>query len=67
MINFRIVLFLLTLFVRTSCDTRGALVVTLAGTRKLSDYFEWTCRTIGESQLLFCTQVNSHHNAFFAS
>lgn len=28
----------------------GALVVTLAGTSKLSEYFSWTCRTIGNSE-----------------
>ena len=28
---------------------RWALVVTLAGTRKLNEYFEWSCRSIGSS------------------
>ena len=27
----------------------GAVVVTLAGTKKLSEYFEWSCRSIGSS------------------
>lgn len=28
---------------------RAALIVTLAGTHKLSEYFEWSCRSIGAS------------------
>jgi len=34
-------------------DLRGAIVVTLAGTHKLSEYFEWSCRSISASSLLF--------------
>jgi hypothetical protein len=33
--------------------TRVALVVTLAGDHKLAEYFEWSCRTIGASRVLF--------------
>src|SRR5690554_6368551 len=32
---------------------RAALVVTLAGDHKLTEYFEWSCRTIGASSSLF--------------
>lgn len=32
------------------CADRWALVVTIAGTKKLSDYFEWGCRSIGASK-----------------
>jgi hypothetical protein len=31
---------------------RWALIVTLAGTKKLNEYFEWSCRSIGTSSLL---------------
>ena len=31
---------------------RWALIVTLAGTRKLNEYFEWSCRSIGASSSL---------------
>lgn len=40
---------LLLLFAQV-CADRWALVVTIAGTRKLSDYFEWGCRTIENSK-----------------
>lgn len=33
-----------------ACAGRWALVVTIAGTRKFSDYFEWGCRTIENSK-----------------
>jgi hypothetical protein len=33
-------------------DIRFALVVTLAGNRKLAPYFEWSCRSIGASKAI---------------
>mmetsp|Transcript_16440 Transcript_16440/g.35958 ORF Transcript_16440/g.35958 Transcript_16440/m.35958 type:complete len:327 (+) Transcript_16440:83-1063(+) len=37
----------------TDRPVRAALLVTLAGDHKLSDYFEWSCKTIGASSELF--------------
>ena len=45
---YKVVTCLLLLCVQVFAD-RWALVVTIAGTRKLSDYFEWGCRTIANS------------------
>ena len=33
--------------------TRGAIIITLAGSKKLSSYFEWSCRTFGNSLELY--------------
>ena len=40
-------------FARSSSGPRGALIVTLSGSHKLSEYFEWSCRSIGASAALF--------------
>lgn len=59
-----IVLVLLTLLVATALnellggekdrtEERYALIVTLAGSHKLTEYFEWSCRSIGASAQLF--------------
>jgi len=34
-------------------DVRAALLVTLAGDHKLAEYFEWSCRTFGNSEGAF--------------
>jgi hypothetical protein len=34
-------------------EMRGAIIITLAGNHKLSEYFEWSCRSIGASAELF--------------
>lgn len=34
-------------------EDRYALIVTLAGSHKLTEYFEWSCRSIGASAQLF--------------
>jgi len=41
---------------------RIALVVTLAGNKKLADYFEWSCRSIGASKGLVDMLVFHEHN-----
>lgn len=33
-----------------AAGVRGALIVTIAGNHKLSEYFEWSCKTIGASK-----------------
>lgn len=42
-----VVLFLSLIYIAAA--DRWALIVTLAGTRKLNEYFEWSCRSIGSS------------------
>lgn len=37
----------------TGTNTRGAIIVTLAGKAKLAEYFQWCCRTIESSSQLF--------------
>jgi hypothetical protein len=44
-------------------NNRFAIVVTIAGTRKLSEYFEWGCRTIGASSLNFDMLVFHESNS----
>lgn len=58
-------LFLLLLFLYTPAsvlsqeikasneNSRGAIIVTLAGTEKLSEYFEWSCRSVSLSSSFF--------------
>lgn len=42
--------------------TRYALVITLAGSHKLADYFEWSCRSIYSSRDLFDLLVFHENN-----
>jgi hypothetical protein len=43
------IVLLLILCLRTLAD-RWAFIVTIAGTKKLSSYFEWSCRTFGNNK-----------------
>lgn len=42
---------------------RWAVVVTIAGTKKLSEYFEWSCRSIGNSEKILDMLVFHEGNA----
>ena len=42
--------------------SRGALILTIAGPRKISEYFEWSCRSIFSSQEHFDLLVMHEHN-----
>lgn len=54
MIKIFIFLFLLALMAyEVYGKDRGALIITLAGNHKLSEYFEWSCRSIGSSAGFF--------------
>lgn len=49
LLSFATVLMLNGLLWASVESSRIALVVTLAGSKKLADYFEWSCRSIGSS------------------
>lgn len=52
-----VLLILVLLLAQVSCassiDVKGAIVITLAGSNKLAEYFEWSCRSIEASAELF--------------
>lgn len=53
--GFRIIL-ILCIFVDLCASIspmRGAIIITLAGSKKLSSYFEWSCRTFENADALF--------------
>lgn len=49
--------------VASTSNVRAALIVTLAGSRKLAPYFEWSCATFGSSRGLFDMLVFHESNA----
>jgi hypothetical protein len=66
---FRTWLFVLTLFLHVplsvqdqSSHDRYAVIVALPGTKKLSEHFEWSCRTFGNSEPLFDMLVFHENN-----
>eukprot|EP01032_Pedospumella_encystans_P022017 gene22017-24962_t len=46
-----------------AAGVRGALIVTIAGNHKLSEYFEWSCKTIGASKDRFDMLVFHESNS----
>ena len=57
---------LLGLWAAPMSADRAALIVTLAGTHKLSEYFEWSCRSIGASAASFDMLVFHEGNSRLA-
>jgi len=63
-----VVCLLVCCFAEADADgVRGALIVTIAGNHKLSDYFEWSCKTIGASKDRFDMLVFHETNSKLTS